>query len=172
MIHKALRKQVFFVKRSVKVLLAVPFVFVTICILFLFYVFVGQKYIYAKKYANELLEFKLPEQTEVIEQDFDYGVLYGGGPWGSGGYPTVVAYKKIVTKLSEKEIYKHYQSKEFEIYFNGTEELKRNSSNQIWYEGIMKDKDSLSIEQNNEEPIEVIIQYRTEFSYPLFIDLY
>lgn len=160
-------------KRRVKVLLAAPFVFVITCILLLLYVFVGQEYVYAKKYANKLLEFKLPEQTEVIDQDFDYGVLYGGGPWGSGGYPTVVAYKKILTKLSERDIFNHFQSKEeFEIYFNGTEELKMNSSNQIWYEGLVKDNENLSTNDNIEEPIEVIIQYRTEFSYPLFIDLY
>ncbi|MFL0366175.1 hypothetical protein ACH0BF_24600 [Pseudobacillus sp. 179-B 2D1 NHS] len=159
-------------KRVVKVLITVPFVFVAICILFLFYVFVGQEYVYAKKYANRLLDFELPEKTEVIEQDFDYGVLYGGGPWGSGGYPTVVVNIRILTKLSEKAIFEHYKSKDFEIYFEGTEELKKNSKNQIWYEGLVKEEDALSTEENNEAPIEVIIQYRTEFSYPFFIDLY
>lgn len=38
----------------------------------MFYAFVGQKYVYTKKYANRLLEFELPEKTEVIEQDLDY----------------------------------------------------------------------------------------------------
>lgn len=138
----------------------------------MFYVFAGQKYVYAKKYANRLLEFEVPEKTEVIEQDFDYGVLYGGGPWGSGGYPTMVANKRILTKLSEKAIYEHYNSKDFEIYFEGTEDLMKNSKNQTWYEGFIKEEDALSTEENNVEPIEVIIQYRMEFSYPFFIDLY
>ncbi|MEH7239361.1 hypothetical protein [Bacillus sp. JJ1562] len=143
-----------------------------LCGLLLFYIFFGQGYVYAKKYANRLLEYKLPEKTEVIEQDFSYGVLFGGGPRGSGGYPTLVTYQKISTRLSEKEIFEHYNTNDFEIYFEGTEELKKNSYNKIWYEGYMKSEDVLSSEENNEEPIEVIIQYRTEFSYPFFIDLY
>ncbi len=138
----------------------------------MFYIFVGQEYIYAKKYANKLLEFELPENTEVIEQDFDYGVLYGGGPWGSGGRPTVVAYKRVLTELSEKEIFEHYYLKDFEIYFEGTEELNKNDKTQIWYEGFIKNEEALSTEENIEEPIEVIVQYRTEFSYPFFIDFY
>ncbi|PLR91940.1 hypothetical protein [Bacillus sp. T33-2] len=125
-----------------------------------------------RKYADKLLEYKVPEKTEVIEQDFDYGVIYGGGPWGNGGYPTLVAYKRILTELSEKEIFDHYNTKDFEIYFKGAEELKKNNNNQIWYEGYIKKEDALSTEENNEHPIEVIIQYRTEFSYPFFIDFY
>lgn len=42
----------------------------------------------------------------------------------------------------------------------------------FWYEGLIKNEDTLKTETNNEEPIEAIIQYRTEFSYPFFIDLY
>ncbi|TDL31996.1 hypothetical protein E2R51_12335 [Jeotgalibacillus sp. S-D1] len=146
--------------------------FLAIFALGLFYIFFGQEYVYAKKYANRLLEYKLPEKTKVIEQDFDYGVLYGGGPWGSGGRPTLAAYKRISTELSEKEIFEHYNKNDFEIYFEGTEKLKKNSNNQIWYEGYLKSEDVLSSEENSEEPIEVIIQYRTEFSYPFFMDLY
>ncbi|MCM3768770.1 hypothetical protein [Neobacillus niacini] len=87
---------------------------------------------------------------------------------GSGGRPTVAAYKRISTELSEKEIFEHYNTNNFEIYFEGTEELKKNGNDQIWYEGYMKNENVLS----PEEQIEVIIQYRTEFSYPFFIDLY
>lgn len=143
-----------------------------LCIAFLFYVFVGQQYLYAKKYSNILFEYELPEKTEVIEQDFGYGVLYGGGPWGSGGRPTVAAYQKLSTRLSEKEIFQHYNTNDFEIYFNGTEELMRDSGNQIWYEGEQKSERTLSSKGNDSEPIEVIIQFRTEFSYPFFIDLF
>lgn len=138
----------------------------------MFYVLVGQEYVYAKKYANRLLKFELPEKTEVIEQDFDYGVLYGGGPWGSGGRPTVVAYKRISTELSEKEIDKHYDTNDFEIYFDGLEDLKVNSNGQLWYEGTIKDKNVLSSQRNENKKMEVIIQYRSEFSYPFFIDFY
>lgn len=159
-------------KRSVKGIMPVIFILVGLCVLCMFYVFVGQEYVYAKKYANRLLEFELPEKTKVIEQGFDYGVLYGGGPSGSGGYPTLVTYKKILTELSEKEIFEHYNTNDFEIYFEGTEELNKNFNNQVWYEGYIKSEDILSIEENSEEPVEVIIQYRTEFSYPFFIDFY
>lgn len=163
---------VIFVKRRVKWAKSIILVLIGLSVLFVSYVFFGQEYVYAKKYANKLLEFEIPVKTEVIDQDFDYGVLYGGGPWGSGGYPTLVVYQRIVTELSEKEVFDHYKTKDFEIYFEGAEELKQNRKNQIWYEGFMKDEDTLSTEENNDEPIEAIIQYRTEFSYPFFIDLY
>lgn len=139
-------------------------------VLGLFYIFAGQEYVYAKNYADRLLDYKVPEKTKVIEQNFEYGVFYGGGPWGSGGYPTVAAYQKLLTALSEKEIYTHYSTNSFEIYFEGTEERKKNRDNQIWYEGSVKREEALSSKGNEEEPIEVIIQYRTEFSYPFFID--
>lgn len=138
----------------------------------MFYFFVGQEYVYAKKYANTLFEFELPESTEVIEKDFDYGVLYGGGPSGSGGYPTLVAYIKISTQLSEKEIFEHYNNHDFEIYFKGAEEQMRNTKGQMWYEGSIKSEEALSTDDNLKAPIEVIIQHRKEFSYPFFIDFY
>jgi hypothetical protein len=138
----------------------------------MFYIFFGQEYVYAKKYADKLLDYQLPEKTKALEEEFDYGVLYGGGPWGSGGRPTVVAYKRISTELSEKEIYKHFDTNDFEIYFDGLEEIKVNSKGQMWHEGTTKDANVLSSKSNKKKPLEVIIQYRTEFSYPFFIDLY
>ena len=39
----------------------------------------------------------------MLDQGFDYGVGDGEGPTGSGGRPTVVAYKKLYFELSEKE---------------------------------------------------------------------
>ena len=142
-------------KWSVKRKIIVPFIVVGVCVLLMFYVFVGQEYVYAKKYAKRLLEFEIPEKTEVIEQDFDYGIFYGGGPWGSGGYPTFVAYQRVSTELSEKEIFEHYNTKNFEIYFEGTEELKKNDENQNWFEGTIKDENILNNEENTEKPIEV-----------------
>lgn len=93
----------------------------------MFYIFNGQEYDYAKKNANTLLEFELPKKTKVLKEEFDYGVLYGGGPWGSGGRPTVVAFQRISTELSEKEIHKHYDTNGFEIYFDGLEDINVNS---------------------------------------------
>ncbi|MFC4323058.1 hypothetical protein [Litchfieldia salsa] len=159
-------------KRSVRWIVAIPFIFVGLFVVFMIYVFAGQEYVYAKNYANQLLEYELPERTTIIEQDFDYGVLYGGGPWGSGGRPTIVAYQRISTELSEEEIYNHYKPKNFEIYFNGLEDIQENSSGQVWYEGTMKNENLLSSQRNEKKPLEAIIQYRTEFSYPFFIDLY
>lgn len=74
--------------------------------------------------------------------------------------------------MSEKEIFEYYNTDNFEIYFDGSVELKKNNKGQIWYEGLMKDEDALSTEKNDKEPMEVMIQYRTEFSYPFFIDFY
>lgn len=156
------------VKRFVMGLLII--ILAVICMFF--YIISSQEQEYAKKYANKLLEFELPEKTKVLKEEFDYGVLYGGGPWGSGGRPTVVAYTRISTELSEKEIYKHYNTNGFEIFFDGLEDMIVNSKQQIWYEGTIKDENSLSSKRNEETPLEAIIQYRTEFNYPLFIDLY
>ncbi|WP_168123937.1 hypothetical protein [Paenibacillus sp. HB172176] len=157
-------------KRNAKIILVLTIAFLVLGVSFMFYFFVGQKYAYAKKYANTLFEYEMPAATQVIEKDFDYGVFYGGGPWGSGGYPTMVAYIKISTQLSEKEVFEHYNKNGFEIYFKGTEELQKNDKGQIWYEGNIKNEDSLSTKENSKVPIEVIIQYRIEFTYPLFFD--
>ncbi|MFC7321477.1 hypothetical protein ACFQMN_11345 [Halobacillus campisalis] len=158
--------------RRRKIIISLCILLGTCVLLFMLYIFVGQEYVYAKKYADTLLEFDIPEKTEVIERDFDYGVLYGGGPWGSGGYPTVVAYQQVKTNLSERDLFEHYNTKDFEIYFEGTEEVQKNGKDQIWYEGSIKNKRALSAEENNEQAIEAVIQYRKEFSYPFFIDLY
>ncbi|PFA60049.1 hypothetical protein [Bacillus sp. AFS015896] len=139
--------------------------------LLLYYIF-GQEYRYAKKYANQLFDHPLPEKTEVIEKDFEYGVLYGGGPSGSGGYPTVAAYVKLSSELSEEEIFKHYNNNEFEIYFEGDETIEKNSEGKIWYEGKKSTGENLNGKSNKEHPIQFIIQSRTEFSYPFFIDFY
>ena len=136
------------------------------------YFIFGQEYRYAKKHANQLFDYPLPPKTEVIDKDFDYGVLYGGGPWGSGGHPTVAAYMKLSSELSEKEIFEHYNEDRFEIYFDGNEEIKKNSSGKIWYEGNKSTGENLNDESNEGEPIQFIIQIRGVFSYPLFIDFY
>ncbi|MFJ5771692.1 hypothetical protein [Psychrobacillus sp. NPDC093180] len=155
-----------------RLILGVIAIAITLIGIYTFYIIKDQEYVYAKKSANILLEFELPKKTKALKEGFDYGVLYGGGPWGSGGRPTVVAYKRISTELSEKEIYKHYNTNDFEIYFDGLEDIIENSKGQIWYEGTIKDEHVLSSESNENKPIEVIVQYRTEFSYPLFIDLH
>ena len=142
-----------------------------VSVLLLYYVF-GQEYRYAKIYANELFDFEIPEKTKVVEQNFDYGVLYGGGPTGSGGYPTVVAYIKLSSELSEKEIFNHYNKNEFEIFFQDSEIITKNIQGKKWYDGKKSKGENLSFKINNDDPIKFIVQYRKEFSYPFFIDLY
>lgn len=79
----------------------------------------------AKDFAEEFYAIPLPPKTKIIDQDFNYGVYYGGGPWGSGGRPTVVAYKKLSSELSEKDLVDHYTSNPplegVEIYFKWDE---------------------------------------------------
>lgn len=119
----------------------------------------------AEEFANKVFSYPLPPKTKVLEQGFDYGVSYGGGPWGSGGRPTVVVYKKLCSELSEKEVYDYYkeQDRGFEIYFEGDEEIKKAiDGKRTWYEG--KTRENLDTKDNTGEPIEFIIQVRTEFN--------
>lgn len=108
----------------------------------------------------------------MIEKYFDYGVLYGGGPWGSGGYPTVVAYMKLSSELSEKELFNHYNKNKFEIFFEDSEIIEKNREGKKWYEGQNSTGKNLSYKINKNDPINFIVQYRKEFSYPFFIDFY
>ena len=66
----------------------------------------------AEEFANKVFSYPLHSKTKVLEQGFDYGVNYGGGPWGSGGRPTVVVYQKLYSELSEKEVYDYYKEQE------------------------------------------------------------
>ena len=117
----------------------------------------------AEEFANKFFSSPLPPKTKELDRGFDYGVGYGGGPWGSGGRPTVVVYKKLYSELSEKELNDYYKEKGFEIYFEGDEEIKKTSDGRrFWYEG--KNRTNLSTKDNTEEPIEFIIQIRKEFT--------
>lgn len=133
-----------------------------------YYIF-GQEHRYAKRYAHQFFDYPLPQKTKVMEKGFDHGVLYGGGPSGSGGYPTVASYMKLSSELSEKEIFDYYHKKQFEIYFEGDATMEKDSKGRIWYEGEDAVKENLSIENNKERPIQFIIQSKKEFSYPFFI---
>ncbi|MEE6132321.1 MULTISPECIES: hypothetical protein [Priestia] len=120
----------------------------------------------AKAFAEEFYAIPLPPKTTVIDQAFNYGVFYGGGPWGSGGRPTVVAYKKLSSELSEKELVDYYTSNPplegIEIYFKWEEKGVTTADNEKkWYEG--KTPKQPSEENNTGSPIEVIIQLREEF---------
>lgn len=150
---------------------------------FLAYALFGQKYLYAKSFASALYEYPLPNETKVIEKNFDYGVLFGGGPSGSGGYPTVASYIEIESELSEKELYDYYNKDNvfsapgedtkrigFELYFEGHYE-KQIENEKIWIEGDTQ-PNQLSSERNDGSPIKAIVQIRTEFTYPFFIDFF
>ena len=118
----------------------------------------------AEEFANKVFSYPLPLKTKVLEQGFDYGVSYGGGPWGSGGQPTVVVYKKLSSELSEKEVYDYYKEQEraFEIYFEGDEEINKTSDGRTWYEG--KTRENLHPKENTGKTIEFIVQVRSEFA--------
>lgn len=96
-------------KRGVNEIKKIVIVSAAILIIgFLIYALFSQEYLYAKSFAAELYDYPLPEKMKVIKKDFDYGVLFGGKPSGSGGYPTVAAYIEIESELSEKELYDYY----------------------------------------------------------------
>ncbi|AOH57432.1 hypothetical protein ABE28_024095 (plasmid) [Peribacillus muralis] len=122
-----------------------------------------------EEYANRLYSYPLPPNTEIIDKGFDYGVSYGGGPWGSGGQPTVVAYMKLSSELSERKLMDYYKInsslKGFEVYFKGDEEIiKTFDGKKSWYEG--KTPSNPSEKSNEGEPIELIVQKRTLFESP------
>lgn len=124
----------------------------------------------AEEFANKVYTLPLPPKTKVIDQGFDYGVGYGGGPWGSGGQPTVVVYKRLSSELSEKELVDYYKERNsdlpslqgFEVYFQGDEKIQKTfNSKRTWYEG--KTPKSPSTKNNTGSPIELIIQVRNVF---------
>lgn len=150
---------------------------------FFIYALFGQGYLYAKFFASKLYAYPLPDKTKVADRNFDYGVLFGGGPSGSGGYPTVASFIEIESELSEKELYDYYNKDNvfsvpgeerkrvgFELYFEGHYE-EQNEDGKVWIEGETQPKE-LSSERNEGSPIKAMVQIRSEFSYPFFIDFY
>lgn len=121
----------------------------------------------AKNFADKLFSYPLPPKTEITDKGFDYEVLYGEDFLGSEDKPTptVVAYIRLSSKLSEKELMDYYKEnndvessvsslKGFEIYFEGEIENKATlMSKKDWYEELHLNK------RNNEEnPLELIVQ--------------
>ncbi|MGG4268109.1 hypothetical protein [Peribacillus simplex] len=134
-----------------------------------FYDFFSKDKKTAEEFANKLYSYPLPPDTEIIDKGFDYGVTYGGGPWGSGGQPTVVAYMKLSSELSERKLIDYYKInsslKGFEVYFKGDEEIIETfDGKKSWYEG--KTLSNPSKKSNEGEPIELIVQKRTIFESP------
>ncbi|MFP3729050.1 hypothetical protein U8V72_28080 [Priestia filamentosa] len=135
------------------------------------YYFISHDGRVAKDFANKLYDTPLPPETRIIDKGYDYGVLYGGGPWGSGGHPTVVAYIKISSRLSEKELVNYYSTlpelrtiNGYEVYFKGYAKRNKrfNEGSRSWYEGTLPAH--FNKKRNEKEPIEVIVQVRTTFT--------
>ncbi|MCP3029610.1 hypothetical protein [Halobacillus sp. A5] len=122
-----------------------------------------------KDYAQEFYSHQLPQNTKILDKGHNFGVFYGGGPWGSGGRPTMVAYMKLSTELSEKEVLDYYNNNNLsietqngiEVYFNEGRE-KKEKEGKVWYEGKSPLYASQDVNQDN--PIDLIIQVRTEFN--------
>jgi len=119
----------------------------------------------AKNFADKLFSYPLPPKTEITDKGFDYEVLYGEDLWESKDQPTVVAYMRLSSKLSEKELMDYYKEnndvesgvsslKGFEVKVE--EEIENRAtfmSEKDWYEELNK--------RNNEEnPLELIVQVK------------
>ena len=118
-----------------------------------------------EKVAHTLFSYPLPPKTEEIDKYANYGLVYGGGPYGSGDQGTAVAFMKLTSELSEEELIDYYSDvQSFEIYFEGDERLMENRG-KVWYEG----SPSLipSSQSNEGDPITLIVQIRTPFTSPL-----
>lgn len=146
------------------------------------YVLFGKEYLYAKSFTSKHYEYPLPDKIKVIKKDFAYGVLFGGEPSGSGGYSTVASYIVLESELSEKDLYNYY-NKDNVIPIPGEIQRKLalkytlqftiiNKIKKIRYglKGIQSLKNNS--QRNEGQPIKAIVQIRTEFSYPFFIDFY
>jgi hypothetical protein len=131
-------------------------------LIWLFLWFLGQDKREAKDFANKLYSYPLPPETEVIYKGYDYGRSYGGTPQGNGNYITAVAYIKLSSKLSEKELIDYYKVvKGSDIYFEGDEVIKTSRTGRTWYEGTTPVNPSQ--EKNVQKPIELIVQTKTVF---------
>lgn len=116
----------------------------------------------AKDFADKLYSYPLPPETEVIQKGYDYGSSYGGTPLANGNYITAVAYMKLSSNLSEKELIDYYKAiNGSEIYFEGDEEINTSRTGRTWYEGTTPVNPSQ--EKNIQKPIELIVQTRTIF---------
>ncbi|RAS73187.1 hypothetical protein [Priestia endophytica] len=62
----------------------------------------------ARKFANKLFSYPLPPKTEITAKGFDYEVLYEGEFFKKGDPFTVVAYIRLSSELSEKELMDYY----------------------------------------------------------------
>lgn len=124
---------------------------------FVYYIY-GQEYRYAKEFANELYEYSIPPNTVLIEKGYDFAYNYGGGPRGNGGYPTVVAFMKLSSSLSEQEIFNYYDQDDIEVYFDWWVEEEKGKE---WYEGIKPKPQKLSDKENINKTIKVVIQKRS-----------
>lgn len=128
----------------------------------LFLWFVGKDKREAKDFADKLYSYPLPPETEVINKGYDYGSSYGGTPQGNGNYITAIAYIKLSSNLSEKELIDYYKViKVSEIYFEGDEEINTSRTGRSWYEGTTPVNPNQ--EKNIQKPIELIVQTRTIF---------
>ncbi|MBG9813717.1 hypothetical protein [Priestia endophytica] len=121
----------------------------------------------AKNFADKLFSYPLPPKTEITDKGFDYEVLYGEDLWESKDQPTVVAYMRLSSKLSEKELMDYYKEnndvesgvsslKGFEVKVE--EEIENRATfmgEKDWYEELNVNK------RNNEEnPLELIVQVK------------
>ncbi|RPK14753.1 hypothetical protein [Priestia endophytica] len=124
----------------------------------------------ARKFANKLFSYPLPPKTEITAKGFDYEVLYEGEFLENEDSFTVVAYVRLSSKLSEKELIDYYKRnhdgfsdisplKSFEVQFERSQEIQEGLiGKKTWYK-----ESNLSKKNNEGNPIELIVQVRNMF---------
>ncbi|RAS77257.1 hypothetical protein [Priestia endophytica] len=124
----------------------------------------------AKKFANKLFSYPLPPKTEITAKGFDYEVLYEGEFFKEEDPFTVVAYIRLSSELSEKELTDYYNKnndgfsdisslKGFEVQFEGEQEIQEVLiGKKTGYKKLNPSKKS-----NEGNPIELTVQVGNMF---------
>ncbi|SDT56624.1 hypothetical protein SAMN05444162_5015 [Paenibacillaceae bacterium GAS479] len=80
---------------------------IVVLIIVLIVVYIGKPERVSNRFAQNLFNYPLPAETTLLEKKQYNGRNWVGG--GSGGYWSVIAYIKLNTKLSQREIVRYYK---------------------------------------------------------------
>lgn len=156
-----------------------PIIAFLVLLIYLTIYYIGQPDRVSNEFAKKLFDYPLPNETTLIEQkQFNGRNWIGGG--GSGGEWNVVAYMKVNTQLSKREIVNYYSiagdfpfpnsdkhGVKVEIYFENNRKLVdyREGKYYVTRKGFHQTIDNISSNELEGVSNEVIIQIVSGFKY-------